>query len=136
ALALARRGLEAIVPERTLCVDGTARLLEELAAEAARAGEAGAVDALEALQALLRLVEAKSRLARLLSACVEQARLAVVIGREHQAPGLRRFSLVASRFGPDDRAGAVGVIGPMRMPYARAIAAVDGVAAALNRALE
>jgi heat-inducible transcriptional repressor len=136
AFRVARAGFEAIAPERTLCVDGTARLLEELAAEAARTGEAEVVDALEALQALLRLIEAKHRMARLLSACIQAAPLAVVIGREHQAPGLRRFSLVASRFGPDDRAGAVGVIGPMRMPYARAIAAVDGVAAALNRALE
>ena len=44
---------------------------------------------------------------------------------EHRDPDLRRFSVVAATYSDGRRIGAVGVIGPTRMPYSRAINAVD-----------
>jgi heat-inducible transcriptional repressor len=59
----------------------------------------------------------------------------VVIGSEHGSPDLRPFSLVASTFHDGDRSGTIGVIGPTRMRYSRAIAVVDGAAQAVSRVL-
>jgi transcriptional regulator of heat shock response len=56
----------------------------------------------------------------------------VVIGGEHVAPDLRSFSLVAST-APGGT--VVGVLGPRRMRYARAITAVDGLSRILGRVL-
>ena len=60
----------------------------------------------------------------------ESARL---IGTEHHNPDLQRFSLVASTYSDGTRMGAVGVIGPTRMRYSRAIHAVDSVSKAISR---
>jgi heat-inducible transcriptional repressor len=57
----------------------------------------------------------------------------VVIGSEHHAPDLQRFSLVASTYSDGHGTGTVGVIGPTRMRYSRAINAVDSLSRAINR---
>ena len=51
--------------------------------------------------------------------------MTIVIGSEHHAPDLQHFSLVASTYSDGHGTGAVGVIGPTRMRYSRAINAVD-----------
>jgi transcriptional regulator of heat shock response len=61
--------------------------------------------------------------------------LTVVIGSEHSEPDLQRFSVVAIHT-DERRTGAVGVIGPTRMRYSRAINAVDSLSRAINRVLE
>jgi heat-inducible transcriptional repressor len=61
--------------------------------------------------------------------------MTVVIGAEHPDPGLRSFSLVASTYEDGANVGMVGVIGPTRMRYSRAIAVVEGAAQALSRVL-
>jgi heat-inducible transcriptional repressor len=61
--------------------------------------------------------------------------LTVVIGAEHQDPNLRPFSLIASTYDDGGGSGMVGVIGPTRMHYSRAIAMVDGAAEAVSRVL-
>jgi heat-inducible transcriptional repressor len=61
--------------------------------------------------------------------------LTVVIGAEHLDPGLRPFSLVVSTYDDGSATGTVGVIGPTRMRYSRAIAVVDGAAQAVSRML-
>ncbi len=53
----------------------------------------------------------------------------VVIGGEGRWRELKDYSLVLARYGvPDFATGALGVLGPMRMPYSRAISAVRYVA--------
>ena len=53
----------------------------------------------------------------------------VVIGGEGRWRDLKDYSLVLARYGVTDYAtGALGVLGPMRMPYSRAISAVRYVA--------
>jgi heat-inducible transcriptional repressor len=59
----------------------------------------------------------------------------VVIGTEHSETDLQPFSLIASTYFDGRQTGTVGVIGPRRMRYSRAIAAVDSVSQAVSRVL-
>jgi heat-inducible transcriptional repressor len=92
-------------------------------------------DALPTLRTLLAMIEEKDRLVRLLTAYMEAPGLMVVIGSEHTAPDLQSLSLVATTYVDGPRTGAIGVIGPTRMRYSRAIAAVESVSHAMQRVL-
>jgi heat-inducible transcriptional repressor len=113
------------LPEsRTIYVDGAASLLEETHGLT-----------LSTLQTLVQLIEEKQRLVNLLNEYIDGPGMTVVIGAEHQDPNLRSFSLIASTYGADGSHGTVGVIGPTRMRYPRAIDVVDGAAQAVSRML-
>ncbi len=90
----------------------------------------------ETLRVLFRMIEEKHQLVELLTRSIEATGLTVVIGSEHPSPDLHPFSLVASTFQDGDRTTTVGVIGPTRMRYQRAISVVDGVSQAVSRLLE
>jgi heat-inducible transcriptional repressor len=128
ALQLADRALDVRARQQTLYVDGTASLLAE-------ASQQHAEFSLETLHALVEMIEEKQRLVRLLSEYLDGPGLAVVIGAEHTLPDLKSFSLIAASYLDGRRGGSVGIIGPTRMRYSRAIAAVDGVARAVSRVL-
>jgi len=128
AMRLGRSSFEDLPADAALFVDGTASLLEE-------ALQATSTVPLPTLGALLKLIEEKQRLVRILNEYIDGAGLTVVIGTEHSTPDLRPFSLVASTYADGSRLGTVGIIGPTRMRYSRAIAAVDGVALAVSRVL-
>jgi heat-inducible transcriptional repressor len=87
------------------------------------------------LQTLVQMIEEKQRLINLLNEYIDGPGLTVVIGAEHLDPNLRPFSLIASTYDDGTSIGTVGVIGPTRMRYSRAIAVVDGVAQAVSRVL-
>jgi len=87
------------------------------------------------LHALLEMIEQKRRLVRLLNEYIDGAGLTVVIGAEHLDPSLRPFSLVASTYDDGAGTGTIGVIGPTRMRYSRAIEVVEGAARAVSRVL-
>jgi heat-inducible transcriptional repressor len=89
----------------------------------------------QTLQALLQMIEEKQKLLGLLNEYIDGPGLTVVIGAEHLDANLRPFSLVLSTYDDGSGIGTVGVIGPTRMHYSRAIAAVDGVAQAVARVL-
>jgi heat-inducible transcriptional repressor len=110
--------------ERELYVDGAASLLGE---------DRGLT--LGTLHALIEMIEEKQRLVRLLNEYIDGPGLTVVIGAEHPDPSLRSFSLVASTYRDSAGTGTVGVIGPTRMRYSRAIAVVDAAAQAVARVL-
>ena len=58
----------------------------------------------------------------------------VVIGREHRGDVLRPLSVVLCRYGVPGRAlGTVGVVGPTRMRYHRAISGVRFISTIMNR---
>ncbi len=130
ALRLAGMTLEQIAmnPDDTVFVSGMQTLLED------GLTEDGGVP-LATLRAILSMIEEKHRLVRLLTAYIEQPGLTVVIGNEHTTPDLRNFSLVAATYTDGQRTGTLGIIGPTRMRYSRAIAAVDGVSQAVSRIL-
>ena len=131
ALELARNGLEGVASEETLHVQGTSFLLDEILG-----GQDREQHTLATLRELFRMIEEKHRLVELLTHYIDENGLMVVIGSEHPSPDLRPFSLVASTFQDGGRTGTVGVIGPTRMRYGRAIDVVEGVSAAITRVLE
>lgn len=81
------------------------------------------------------MMEEKERMVHLLNQYIDGPGLTVVIGAEHTAPGLRSFSLIASTVVDGSAVRTVGVIGPTRMHYSRAIALVDGTTQAVSRVL-
>jgi heat-inducible transcriptional repressor len=72
----------------------------------------------------------------LISKYLEAQGITVVIGSENFVADLHPFSVVASTFTAADETGTVGVIGPTRMRYQKAIAVVDGVSQMVSRVLE
>ena len=89
----------------------------------------------EQAQGLVRVVEEPSFLDALLtdSLSPEIGTVRVLIGGEGHWDELRTVSLVLTRYGVTHLAtGALGVVGPIRMMYGRAISAVDYVASLLS----
>jgi heat-inducible transcriptional repressor len=127
ALRLAGLTLEELPSDAGVFVSGTPTLLEDDLADEGIP--------LATLRAVLSMIEEKHRLVRLLTACIEEAGVTVVIGHEHTAPDLRNFSLVAATYTDGQRTGTIGILGPTRMRYSRAIAAVDSVSQAVTRVL-
>ena len=126
ALRLAQSTLERLPEEQAFHVEGLASML-------AQEGTTGV--SLETLRALLEMMEEKERLVRLLNGYIDGPGVTVVIGAEHTTPDLRHFSLVASTIVDGGANRTVGVIGPMRMHYSRAITLVDGATQAVSRVL-
>jgi heat-inducible transcriptional repressor len=126
ALRLASSTFEDIDSEPAVFIQGTSQLLDEV-------GTDDPDVALTTLRTLLRMIEEKTRLVQLLDHFMSGDGLTIVIGSEHHAPDLQRFSVVASSYSDGHGIGAVGVIGPTRMPYSRAINAVDTLSKAINR---
>lgn len=126
ALRLAQTTFEGMAAQHALFIEGAATLLEQ--------SEGGV--SLATLRTLLKMIEEKNRLVRLLTEYIEGPGLMVVIGGEHAAPDLREFSVVTATYGAGDQRGSVGVLGPTRMRYSRAIAIVDSAARAVTRMLQ
>jgi heat-inducible transcriptional repressor len=124
ALRLATSTFTDLPQDHILHVDGAASLLGE---------DHGLT--LATLHALLEMIEEKQRLVRILNEYIDGAGMTVVIGAEHLDPSLRPFSLVASTYDDGAGTGTIGVIGPTRMRYSRAITVVDGTAQAISRVL-
>jgi heat-inducible transcriptional repressor len=124
AMRLATSTFADLPEDRTIYVEGTSSLLDH---------NSGLTLAM--LQALLFMIEEKQRLLTLLNEYIDGPGLTVVIGAEHLDPSLRPFSLVASTYDDGTGVGTVGVIGPTRMRYSRAIDVVDGAAQAVSRVL-
>jgi heat-inducible transcriptional repressor len=123
ALELGRRTMEVDGGDASLFVDGTANLL----------GAPEFADP-ERVRALVRALEEKRTLIGLLNRVLADEGLQVVIGDEAGAGGLAQCSVVASTYGTADQVmGTVGIVGPMRMEYARAIALVEHLARVLSR---
>ena len=130
ALRLARTSLADVMPGPSMHVQGASQLLDGLL------GDSTSERAFDTLRALFRMLEEKHRLMELLTQSIEANGLTVVIGSEHLSPDLQPFSIVASAFSDGQRTGSIGVIGPTRMRYQRAIAAVDGMSQLVARVLE
>ena len=128
ALRLANSTLEQMPEQQMFHLEGMSSLLDAVAS-----AEHGLP--LATLRALLDLMEEKERLIHLLNQYIDGPGLTVVIGAEHTTPDLRPFSLVASTSVDGATIRTVGVIGPTRMHYSRAIGVVDGTAHAVSRVL-
>ena len=90
------------------------------------------------LRNLLAAFEEKAKLARILGACLESSApgVRVFIGGENADAEMRHCTIVAAPYHYRDHAvGALGVVGPTRMEYDRAMRAVEYVAHLTSRLL-
>jgi len=110
-----------------LIVDGTAKILER--------PEFADV---QKIKQLVKTLEEKAKLARILEACLQtpEAGVRILIGRENAEQQMHHCTLVVAPLHYRHRAvGALGVVGPMRMEYDRAMSTVDYVAHLCSRLL-
>ena len=109
-----------------LYVEGAARLLSaEHAPDLPRA------------DSLMRALERRANLLQVLRSTLDERSVFMWIGDENPAPELRSLSVIGANYGLGYRnLGAVGVVGPLRMDYATAIASVREAAGELSRFFE
>ncbi len=84
------------------------------------------------MRALFKTFEEKSKLVRILNACISEKPgegIRIIIGSENRIPGLRDYSLITSPLlYQAHQLGSIGILGPTRLQYARAVTVVDYVA--------
>jgi heat-inducible transcriptional repressor len=79
----------------------------------------------EKIQQLIEIQEHHSLLEPILTGILNSNGIQVIIGGEGPYKEIEDMSLVLSRYGIRDRAsGVLGIMGPRRMPYSRAISTV------------
>jgi heat-inducible transcriptional repressor len=125
ALRLAHSTLDELPKQHAFHVEGVASLL----------GDHQDGVSVATLRALLEMMEEKERMIQLLDEYIDGPGVTVVIGAEHTSPEMRPFSLVASTVVDEGAIRTVGLIGPMRMHYSRAITLVDGTTRAVSKVL-
>jgi len=110
-----------------LIVDGTAKILER--------PEFADV---QKIKQLVKTLEEKVKLAGILEACLRtpEGGVRILIGRENSDEQMHDCTLVVAPLHYRDRAvGALGVVGPMRMEYDRAMCTVEYVADVCSKLL-
>ena len=131
AILLCERSLEGEEASADVYVDGASNILTK----------PDFVD-IERMRDLFKTFEEKSRLIKILNECVQDTSnypgdVHVVIGREHPASSMRNCALITApyRVGSNDNAGTLGVVGPMRIEYARIMAMVNYMARLIEHRL-
>jgi len=82
---------------------------------------------------LMELVDHRSLLRLIAPQRLTSPGVRVAIGKENEAKVIQDYSVVISRYGsPEEACGTIGVIGPTRMPYARAISSVSYLSSVLS----
>ena len=83
---------------------------------------------------LMELVEQRDLLRIIVPTELAKQGVQVFIGKENKVEVIQDYSVVISRYGLYQEAiGTLGIVGPTRMPYARAISTVDYLASLLSR---
>lgn len=109
-----------------LYMDGASRLLSE-----------EHVDDLPRADKLMTALERRASVLGMLRSALDERSVFLWIGGENPQPELRSVSVVGANYGLAHRnLGSVGVVGPLRMDYATAIASVRGAARELSRYCE
>ncbi len=131
AVLLCERSLEGEGSSGEVYVDGTSNILSK----------PDFVD-IERMRELFRTFEEKSRLIKILNECVSNytsfpGDVHVVIGREHPASSMRNCAIITApyRVGSNENVGTLGVVGPMRIEYARIMAMVNYMARLIEHRL-
>jgi heat-inducible transcriptional repressor len=113
ALLLCDPGLLGEAPSRQVHVEGAAQIADQ-----------------DELRNLLVAIEEKHKLLALLTVCIETPEpVHVQVGLKDMSPAGEKLSLISAPYALHDQVqGSLGVLGPMRMQYERAITAVAFVA--------
>jgi heat-inducible transcriptional repressor len=88
----------------------------------------------ETLRHVYEALERESEVLRLLREAAAGGAMSVTIGHENRLPEMWEASVVTAPYGAG--AGTIGIVGPTRMDYASAMAAVRAVAERLSAAVE
>jgi heat-inducible transcriptional repressor len=131
AVLLCERSLEGEETTGEVYVDGASNILTK-----------PDFDDVERMRDLFRMFEEKSRLIKILNECVHDVPnypgdVHVTIGREHLASSMRDCALITApyRVGSNESIGTLGVVGPMRIEYARIMAMVNYMARLIEQRL-
>ena len=82
---------------------------------------------------LMELVENRNLVKQITPSQSSEQGVRVVIGNENESEFIQEYSVVTSHYGlPKKAIGTVAVIGPTRMPYARAISTVNYLSSVLS----
>lgn len=81
---------------------------------------------LSRIQALYSFLEQEGSMANLVSSCLKKG-INIVIGEENVSPAMQKLSIVATSIETNGQRAIVGVIGPERMDYERAVTTIDRV---------
>jgi heat-inducible transcriptional repressor len=112
--------------EQRLYVGGTAGLLDDVR-----------VDELGVYRQVLVTLERRAALLEILGDALDPRRAFVRVGGELEHPAFQEAALVGASYGLTNRAlGAVGLLGPVRMDYEKALRSVRGAAQELSRFVE
>ena len=123
--------LEVIRPAFAEVADQTTELY--IGGAAGLLGEARGAE-LEACQRLLEVLERRAAVLGLLQEALDPDRTVVRVGPELEGEELRGASYVGTTYGlPNRSLGTVGLLGPLRMDYDKAIRAVRAAAFELSR---
>jgi heat-inducible transcriptional repressor len=90
---------------------------------------------IEDAKSLLEILESRQRIVKLLLTDRGKTGTTVCIGSENHCGPMRRCSIVRSTYWMGEAAGAIGLIGPLRMEYPRLMALVDYTSQELTRYL-
>ena len=83
---------------------------------------------------LVGLVEQRKLIEVMVPEKLGSREVQVIIGKENKEEIIQDYSVVISRYGlPDEAVGTIAVVGPTRMPYARAISAIGYMALMMSR---
>lgn len=89
--------------------------------------------AIERMQTLLEMLEHRYFLEEMLTDLAPQSgSVQVIIGGESRHDEMSEYSMVLARYGLPEASGVIGVLGPVRMQYARTIGVVRYVAGLLD----
>jgi heat-inducible transcriptional repressor len=89
---------------------------------------------LKTIRELSKAVEDKHNIIKLLDKMSETEGVQIIIGSENEQDEMKRLSLVASSCSENDHpVGVVGIIGPTRMNYSKAIYIVENTAKFISR---
>jgi heat-inducible transcriptional repressor len=126
-IALGIEAVNDVVPlEHELYVEGTASILSK----------PDFADA-QAMRKTFLALQEKEKLVEILNSCLSEDGLQILIGSESDFTQMHNFSIVARRYGSAETPlGIVGILGPMRMEYARMAPLVDYLGRALSRKIE
>jgi heat-inducible transcriptional repressor len=117
---------ELVRAEQRLYIGGTAGLLAELPDEE-----------LGIYRRMLATLEKRAELLGILGQTLDPLRPFVRVGEDLEEPALQGAALVGASYGLTNRVlGAVSLLGPVRMDYAKAIRSVRGAAHELSRFVE
>ncbi len=124
ALRFGARALEA-EPEAEVYVAGAAHIADQPEfADIAK------------MKALFAAFEEKSKLVNILNNCLTSEDFKIFIGSELPVRDIQGLSVIAAPYRKGDRVlGVLGVLGPTRMDYGRALALVETMAKLLSRAI-